>query len=263
MPLAKITLSADIVGLQELRDKLGKVLKTPAERSKIVKKALEKAVQPIKARLEQTTPQGPTGNLHRAIASKVVEYPLDGTAVAIVGYRRAGKGGRVSARGGRVNTGPDRGYHQWWLEYGTQQRYVGTPANKPYARKAHRRVMKSGKVADIREHQVARQGGYIASSFNSLGGFNGFIPTPRMPRGQGGQRVQTDPAYPNAFFKKSSTPIQIPPMPRGGSTGRPPLETAFSQTQGEVARILQQELRISIEAALATLSTSATGFVDQ
>lgn len=262
MPLAKITLSADIVGLQELRDKLQNFL-PPAERSKLMAAALEKAVQPVFRRLYETTPTGPTGNLLRARDYKVKEYPLDGTAVAIVGYRRAGKGGRVSARGGRVNTGPDRGYHQWWLEYGTQDRYVGTPANKPYTRKAHRRTMKSGKVADIREHQVARQGGYIASSFNSLGGFNGFIPTPRMPRGQSGQRVQTDPAYPNAFFKKSSTPIRIPPMPRGGSTGRPPLETAFAQTQGEVARILQQELRISIEAALSTLSTSATGFVDQ
>lgn len=262
MPLAKITLSADIVGLQELRDKLQNFL-PPAERSKLMAAALEKAVQPVFRRLYETTPTGPTGNLLRARDYKVKEYPLDGTAVAIVGYRRAGKGGRVSAQGGRVNTGPDRGYHQWWLEYGTQERYVGTPANKPYTRKAHRRTMKSGKVADIREHQVARQGGYIASSFNSLGGFNGFIPTPRMPRGQSGQRVQTDPAYPRAFFKKSSVPIRIPPMPRGGSTGRPPLETAFSQTQNQVAEILQRELRISIEAALSTLSTSATGFVDQ
>lgn len=261
MPLAKITLSADIVGLAELRDKLQNFL-PPAERSKLMAAALEKAIWPVFRRLYETTPAGPTGNLQRARDYKVVEYPLDGTAVGIVGYRRAGRARSESAQGGRVRTGPDRAFHQWWLEYGTQQRYVGTPANKPYTRKAHRRVMKSGKVADISEHQVARQGGYIASSFNSLGGFNGFIPTPRMPRGQSGQRVQTDPAYPNAFFKKSSTPITIPPMPVGGSTGQPPLATAFAQTQNQVAEILQRELRISLEAALSTLSTTATGAVD-
>ena len=62
------------------------------------------------------------------------------------------------------------------------------PANKPYTRKAHRRVMRSGKVVDVSQHEVARQGGYIASSFNQRGPFE-FIQTPRMPRGQGGQRV--------------------------------------------------------------------------
>lgn len=259
MPLAKITLSADIVGLQELRDKLQNFL--PREqRTKIVSEALYKAVQPIYRRLYETTPVGPTENLRKARDFKIVEYPLDGTAVAIVGYKRAARTRADSASGGRVRSGPDRAFHQWWLEYGTQSRYVGTPANKSYTRKAHRRVMKSGKVADVSQHEVARQGGYIASSFNQRGPFE-FVRAPRMPRGQGGQRVQTQPA--NAFFKKSSVPIQIPPMPAGGSSGRPPVQTAFAQTQQQVAEILQRELRISLEAALSTLSTTASGYVDQ
>jgi hypothetical protein len=259
MPLARIELRADIPGLQELRDRLNQEFK-PEKRAKFMEDALEKAVQPLFRRLYETTPVGPTENLRRARAYKIVPYPLDGTAVAIVGYKRSARTRSDSALGGRVRSGPDRAFHQWWAEYGTQSRYVGTPANKSYTRKAHRRVMRSGKVVDVSEHIVARQGGYIASSFNQRGPFE-FVRTPRMPRGQGGQRVQTQPS--NAFFKKSSTPIAIPPMPRGGSSGRPPLETAFAQTQSQVAEILQRELRISIEAALSTLSTAATGFVDQ
>ena len=257
MPLGRIDLRADIAGLRELRERLKTVL-TPEKRSKIMAAALEKAVLPLELRLRETTPAGPTGNLQRSIDAKVVEYPLDGNAVAIVGYRRAGRERSESAAGGRVRSGPDRAFHQWWLEYGTQPRYVGTPADKPYKRKAHRRVMKSGKVVDVREHDVARQGGYIASSFNKLGPF-GMQKTPRMPRGSSGQRVQTEPGYPRAFFKKSSTPITIPPMPVGGSTGRPPLARAFSDMQPRVAEILSRELRISIEEALSTLSVSALG----
>lgn len=259
MPLAKITLTADIVGLREVLGRL-KTFLPPAKRSKDVAEALQKAIVPLEARLRETTPQGPTGNLVRAINSKVVEYPLDGTAVAIVGYRRSARTRADSASGGRVRSGPDRGFHQWWLEYGTQERFVGTPANKPYTRKAHTRVMKSGRVADIRSHIVARQGGYIASSFNQRGPFE-FLPTARAPRGGRGQRVQTNP--PTAFFQKSSQPIRIPAMPIGGSTGQAPLSSAFSQTQSQVAEILQRELRISLERALSTLSFSATGFVDQ
>jgi hypothetical protein len=170
MPLARIELRADIPGLQELRDRLNQEFK-PEKRAKFMEDALEKAVQPLFRRLYETTPVGPTENLRRARAYKIVPYPLDGTAVAIVGYKRSARTRSDSALGGRVRSGPDRAFHQWWAEYGTQSRYVGTPANKPYTRKAHRRVMRSGKVVDVSEHEVARQGGYIASSFNQRGPF--------------------------------------------------------------------------------------------
>jgi len=222
--------------------------------------AIEKAIQPVEMRLREVSPVGPTGNLKRAVTSKVVEYGLDGVAVGIVGYRRAGRADSSSAAGGSVRAGPDRAFHQWWLENGTQGRLIMKPADKPYTRLGHVRRMKSGKTVDVVTHEVKRQGGYIASSYNKLGEFR-MLPTPRMPRGQSGQRVQTDPGTPQAFFKKSSTPISIPAMPVGGSTGRPPLQTAFDQTRGQVAEILQRELRLSLEQALATLTRSATGSV--
>ena len=73
-------------------------------------------------------------------------------------------------------------------------------------------------------------------------------------------RVVTDPPYQRAFFKKSKTPITIPAMNPGGS-GEPPLKTAWAQTQGTVAEILQRELRITIEQALSTLSSRSTGTI--
>lgn len=255
-----IELTAQMEGLRELQDALGRTLKDNPAKTKILAAALDKAVLPVELRLREVTPLGPTGNLRRAVTSKVVEYGLDGRAVAIVGYQRAGRERSESAAGGTVRAGPDRAFHQWWLENGTQGRQVSKPADKPYTRLGHTRRMKSGKVVDVVTHEVKRQGGYIASSYNRLGPFN-VLRSARLARGQEGQRVQTDPTYPNAFFKKSSTPITIPAMPVGGSTGRPPLATAFQQTRAQVAEILQRELRLSLEEALSALVVRGVGTV--
>lgn len=257
MATGRIELSAEVQGLRELRDKLGTVLAND-KKSEVLKKALEKAIQPVVAALNRTTPLGPTGNLRRAIDSKVVSYPADGNAVGVVGFRRAGRERSVVAlAGGSVRAGADRGFHQYWLEEGTGQRHVFTPANKPYTRKAHTRTMKSGTVAQVQTHEVARQGGYIASSFRKLGKFQ-FEPTPRVPRGGKGQEVKTNPAYQQAFFRKSSTPITIPAM-RPGGRGSPPLKTAFDLTRSTVAEILSRELRLALEDIWGGLATSTTG----
>ncbi len=255
-----IELTAQMEGLRELQDALGRTLKDNPAKAKILAAALEKAVLPVELRLREVTPLGPTGNLRRAVDSKVVEYALDGRAVAIVGYKRAGREPSASAAGGTVRAGPDRGFHQWWLENGTRPRQVSKIADKPYNRLGHTRRMKSGTVVDVVTHEVKRQGGYIASSYNRLGEFT-VLRTPRLARGQEGQRVQTDPGYPNAFFKKSKTPITIPPMPVGGSSGQPPLETSFQQTRSRVAEILQRELRLSLEEALSALFIRGAGSV--
>lgn len=255
-----IELTAQMDGLRELQDALGRTLRDNPSKAKVLKAALEKAAAPVEQRLREVTPVGPTGNLKRAVASKVVEYGLDGRAVAIVGYKRAGREPSSSAAGGTVRAGDDRAFHQWWLEQGTQARQINKPADKPYTRVGHTRRMRSGTVSDVVTHEVRRQGGYIASSYNRLGEFE-VLRTPRLPRGQEGQRVQTRPSYQSAFFRKSSTPITIPAMPVGGSTGRPPLETAFQQMRSRVAEILQRELRLSLEEALSSLSRSASGSI--
>jgi hypothetical protein len=213
---------------------------------------LEKALEPAKLRLRENTPVGPTGNLKRAVNMKVVEYPKSGVAVGLLGYNRAGEGKSKSAAGGTVQTGPDRAFHQWWLEFGTKQRVIAKLSNKKYQRKAHQRTMKSGKVVSIQSHEVKGQNAYIASSYNKLGPFT-------MAKGTDG-RVQTDPAYPKAFFRKSKTPIVIPAMNPGGS-GEPPLRKTWREYQGKVAERLTSELRISLERALEALTYTSTGSV--
>ena len=257
MAIGRIELNAEIEGLNALLKNLSESLR-PDQKSRIVEKAMKKAIEPVVSALGRTTPLGPTGNLRRAISSKVVRYPLDGNAVGVVGFQRSGRSRSDSAAGGTVRVGPDRAFHQWWLEEGTQERFVGKLSNKPYTRKAHQRRMKSGTVAEVREHSVSGQNAYIASSFNRLGPFQ-MVKDPQQ-RG----RVQTEPGYQRAFFKKSKTPIQIPAMTPGGSTGQPPLQTAFSQTQATVAEILSRELRISLEQVWANLSvsTSSTGTIE-
>jgi hypothetical protein len=251
--LGRIELSAEIEGLRELRDTIGRLFPNAAK-AQILAAALEKALLPAELRLREVTPLGPTGNLKRAVTSKVVQYPQDGNAVGILGYTRAGRGPSASAAGGSVRSGPDRAFHQYWLEEGTQARQVNTLSNTPYIRKSHTRRTRSGTVTEVQTHSVKGQGGYIASSFNRLGSFTMDTPTTGER-----SRVQTQPGYPRAFFRKSKTPITIPAMPAGGTAGRPPLATAWNQTRPTVAEILSRELRISLEAALSAITQPRSG----
>jgi hypothetical protein len=251
MAVAGVSLSLDASELMRLQESLGKVFDN-AGLADTLADALEKALFPAQLRLRENTPVGPTGNLKRAVNMKIVPYRRNGVAVGMIGYNRAGVGKTNSAAGGSVQAGPDRAFHQWWLEYGTRQRVVAKLSNTPYQRKAHQRVMKSGKVASIRAHQVSGQNAYIASSYNRLGPF-------QMAKGTEG-RVQTDPAYPKAFFRKSKNPIVIPAMNPGGS-GEPPIQKTWREYQGKVAERLTSELRISLERALDSLTYSSTGSV--
>lgn len=257
MALAGIRLELQSADLTQLATQLGNLFDNPGKAG-ILSSALRKALEPTLARLQALTPIGPTGNLRSAAAIKIVPYDRDGNAVGLVGYRRAGRSRSRSAAGGRVRIGPDRAFHQWWLEEGTKERTITTIANKPYKRKSHRRRTKSGTVTTVQSHIVARgQGAVIASSYRRLGPFK-IQPTDRRAANT---RVQTEPGYPAAFFRKAKRgeSIRIDPMPAGGRSGQPPLKTAWEQTQATVAAILQRELGLSIERALQSLTYSSTG----
>ena len=252
MAVAGIELTAEMVELRQLQQDIGRLF-SQADKARILKAALTKAIDPPFQALKQTTPLGPTGNLRRAISKKIIAYTRDGTSVALVGFRRSGLSSSESAAGGSVRAGPDRAFHQWWLEEGTQQRFVNTLSNKPYGRKGHLRRIAGRPAVEVRPHIVQKgQGGYIASSYNRLGPF-------KMLRTDKG-RIQTEPGYPRAFFRKSKDPITIPAMNPGGS-GPPPLKTAWDRTQPTVAEILQRELRLSLEQALSTLSQRSSGTI--
>lgn len=255
-------ITIDMAELQEFSRKLRQFL-PPRQAASVMGAAMKKAIVPVTRTLRAITPVGPTGNLKRAVTSKVVEYENSGVAVGVVGYRRAARERSASAAGGQVQVGPDRAFHQWWLEYGAKNRTIKTFSNKPYKRNSpttpflrRRRVRGPGgeKIVEeiVRgkgvEHLVSGQNAYIASSFRELGPFK--FDTQQKPR------VVTDPSYPRAFFIKSKEPITLPPMPIGGLTRQPPIQTAFNQTQGEVSAILQRELSASVAEAWSRLRGS-------
>lgn len=240
MAVAGISVSADIAELQKLQQGLRNVF-SKREMSTVLKGALEVAIEPALARLEAVTPRGPTGNLLRAARSKVKAYPRDGTAVGLIGYNQSGKGGADSAAGGTVRTGPDRAFHQWWLESGTKPRPINKLSNKPYQRKS-----RLGNV-----HWVSGQNAYIASSYNSLGPF-------RMFRDRDG-KVRTDPASPKAFFRKSSQPFTIPAVRPGGVAGLPPVRTAWQRSEGIVVDFLQDELATLLDRAVKAIGVETSG----
>lgn len=257
--MAFIKITIDQQELRNMQEDLARLFPTN-DRARILGAIMRKAIKPALDKLREVTPVGPTGNLALAASSKVVTYSRDGVAVGLIGYQRAGREPSVSAGGGSVRRGRDRAFHQWWLEQGTQPRIVAKFSNTPYGRRGHLRRIPGKPAVEVRPHMVSGQNAYIASSFNKLGPFK-MQATPRVPRGEEGQRVQTDPAYPRAFFKKSKNPIVIPPMTPGGRSGRPPVETAFRESQQAVAEILQRELRITLEEAISTISRSIQGTI--
>lgn len=275
MAVAGIEITAEMAELRQLQQDIGRLF-SPADKARILKAALTKAIEPAFQALKQITPLGPTGNLRRAVSKKIITYTRDGAAVAVLGFRRAGKEASESFAGGSRRVGPDRAFHQYWLERGTKERFIKLPSPpKSYTRPGFNRpgferkgysMTRKGKTfqvspASVRGHAVATHlvedpnSYFYASSFNQVGKF-------KFLRFRGGEKgFITDPAYPNAFFKKSREPIRIPAMPVGGSDGVPPLKTAWERTQPTVAEILQRELRLSLEQALDTLSQRSTGTI--
>ena len=243
MAVSGIKVSANFENLNELRTALGNVF-SKKDMAAVLQQALDVAIEPAYLRLREITPRGPTGNLLRAAARKTKAYPRDGNAIGLIGYNRSGTAGSDSAQGGTVQTGPDRAFHQWWLEYGTKPRLVSKFANKPYERRS-----KLGTV-----HIVRGQNAFIASSYKKLGPF-------KVIRGRDRRQddFETDPPYQKAFFKKSSSPIRIPAMRLGGINGQPPVRTAFEQSQKNVEFLLEQELGSVLNRAVQTLPVEKSG----
>ena len=261
MAVAGVQININSEDLRGLRDRLAAFFPNK-QAADVVGDAVRKAIVPMTRRLREITPVGPTGNLKRAVTSKVVKYKQSGVAVGIVGYTRAGQGGSSSAAGGSVRSGRDRAFHQWLLEFGTKRRVLTKISDKPYQRKSPTTPftrVRMGQQETVRGkgvvHWVSGQNTVIASSFNRLGPFQ--IVKNANARG----RVQTDPGYPNAFFKKAKKgqPLIIEASPEGGVAGTPPVQTAFVQTQGEIASILQRELSLSLQQAWSALRIRTAG----
>lgn len=249
MALGRIDLSLDASEITQLRDALGNLFDNKGL-ARTLQEALKKAIKPAEQRLKQITPEGPTGNLKRAVASKTKAYEKDGTAVGLVGYVQSTREPSTAVAGaGSVRRGKNRGFHQWWLEFGTQERFITKISNTPYGRRGHLRRVPGRPAVEVRPHIVkAGQNAVIASSFNKRGPvFN-----------SDGSKT------PYSFFKKAKKGesfISVKSMPAGGTPRLPPVRTALEQSQPQITQILQQELRISLERALNTITFASTGTV--
>lgn len=190
--------------------------------------AIRRSLGPGLRALKTKTPRGPTGNLQRAITSKVKTY-VSGNAVGLVGFVAAGSGKSKSAAGGSVKKGKDRAFHAGFLEFGTKQRLIRTSSR--------------------------RAGASVASSFKTLGPFK-IAKTAKRGKFAGVVRVNTSPKYPKAFFKKAprGQMLELPEMPRGGRTGQPPVRTAYRESLSAMRSELAVQMTQSLLAAQRDLA---------
>lgn len=198
--------------------------------AKYIGSALRRTLEPAEARLKTNVSQmnRVTGNLKRAIATKIKRYPKTGNAVGLVGFIAAGSGKSSSFRGGTVRTGKDRAFHAGFLEFGTKKRMIKTSSR--------------------------RAGASVASSFGSRGKFK----IAKQPRGTvpGFTTVRTTPAYPKAFFKKGARGeiLETGYMPVGGTTGKPPIRDAYVKTLPTMRSLLAAEMAKSLNNAIKELA---------
>jgi len=217
--------------------------------------AMRRASRPALDALKSETPVGPTGNLRRAVTVKTIAYYDSGNAVALVGYRAAGKG-KTAATGGKVQKGKDRAFHQGFLEFGTARRFVKSKTVKGFVaggfqRKEHMRRV-NGSYVQVKAHPVslfttAESQGSIASSWGSLGEF-------KLIKQKGG-RVKTDPGYPSAFFKRSA---KGQPLTTGSMPMSRPIANAYRASMSKVQGNIAKEITESIAAAGRELAYKMT-----
>lgn len=182
--------------------------------------AIRRSLGPGLTALRGKVTRGPTGNLARAITSKVKTYK-SGNAVGLVGFVAAGSSKAKSAGGGKVQKGKDRAFHAGFLEFGTKERFIKTSSRKG--------------------------GASIASSFKSFGPFK-IAKVATRGKFAGVARVRTTPKYPKAFFKKAARGqlLSVRAMPVGGQKGEPPVKSAYQQSLGS----MRSQLGIEMTAAL-------------
>lgn len=182
--------------------------------------AIRRSLAPGVRALRTKTPRGPTGNLQRAITSKVKTY-VSGNAVGLIGFVAAGSAKSKSAAGGSVKKGKDRAFHAGFLEFGTKERVIRTSSR--------------------------RAGASVASSFKTMGPFK-IAKTAKRGKFAGVVRVNTSPKYPKAFFRKAprGQMLRLPEMPRGGRTGQPPVRSAYQQS----VSAMRSELAVQMTQSL-------------
>lgn len=244
-----------------LRDEFRKLPKRIADR--VVGAALKRVAKPAEAALRQVTPVGPTGNLKRAIKTITRKYKKTGAVVAVIGYVKAGTGASKSAQGGRVKKGPDRAFHQFWLEFGTKERYTtGNVASSfntlgPFKLKSMSAKGKRSRRLLRQAQRLERRAGKQrfqdqASAAHMMRARASGLRGAAASYAAAASRVSTSPAYPRAFFKKGREAIRLPPvMPQY------PVQTAFRKSRSQMESNMYAEMRKAVENGKKILEDEA------
>lgn len=200
----------------------------PSLASKHIGAAIRRSLKPGLTALRGNVSRGPTGNLARAITSKVKRY-ASGNAVGLVGFEAAGWRKSQSAGGGTIKKGKDRAFHAGFVEFGTKERMVKTSSR--------------------------RAGASVASSFRELGPFK-IARIAKRGKYAGAVRVNTTPKYPKAFFKKApkGQVLILPPMPIGGKKGQPPVKAAYRESVATMRVQLAKEMTLALLKAQKDLA---------
>lgn len=254
-------LSLQYPDLEDLRQEFRRLPKTLAAR--YMEKGMKKAIEPGLKKLRQITPRGPTGNLKKSVRKKTKKYVKDGTAVGLVGYT-VGKGAK--------------GYHQGFLEFGTKDRKtkgrfassLRWPNGDPRGQfevinnyKKTKQARGAGRRADRLADRTARSFARGLGASSAARAAAGKIMALRQKQSvleSAGRKLRTKPRPPKAFFKSapSGQVVELGRMRIGGSTGKPPVKTAFQESRGEMLGVLREQMAAQLElACLENLYRSA------
>lgn len=237
--------------IYEIREQFKKLPKNIAAR--VMGAGLKRAIEPGLTALKKVTPVGPTGNLRRAIKAIVKRYPKNGAAAAVAGFQKAGTGKSKSAAGGTVKKGPDRAFHQFWLEFGTDERFTTSTIASSWGRlgkfkiksnaknaRRSRKSLRQAKRLELRSMKSRFQDEASAASMMRQRA-SGLRQNAAMYAGAA-SRVQTSPAYPKAFFKKSRLRVRLAPV-----IAQYPVRTAFTASKAAIGDNLEREMRAALE----------------
>lgn len=188
---------------------------SPSIRAKFLGAAINKATKPTARALKQATKasfKSVSGNLARAVDNVVRRYPRTGNAVGLVGFRKAGSGGKTTPTKGTIQKGKDRAFHAGLVIFGTKPRYAK---------------------------------GAIASSYSTRGPFT-IKGKAKRGKHKGAARVRTVPASPKAFFKKAPRGSRVA---LGRVHGNDVLARTLQQQSSNIRQILRHEMSDIVERA--------------
>lgn len=235
--------------------------------------AIRRSMDPGKSALKSTTPKGPTGNLRRSITTKVIRY-RSGNVVGLVGYSVSGKGKQRTNEGGTVRIGSNLGYIGLSIEFGTRDRYTkGSIASSykrlgPFQLKSNATQARQGRRLTRQSQRLFGQAARSDARDQRRGGFlnpgrGGLLRSRGAAKlSQAAQKfrvaatVRTTPGYPKAFFKRATKGqrVYLSSMPIGGSTGQPPIKTAYKMALPEMRTQLPLEMADSLRAAFRDIA---------